>query len=130
MVTEFSTDTVLVELARCLALFPNLHTIQMLVTPGVKKKDVDDAFRGHRYPSVRTVIVPALAHSVLDCCPDLRSVTFNQEAPADFIDFFAKHSPKLETLCGLARLDYQKDLQSKQHCSHPVIVLILKCKYF
>jgi len=67
---EHSIRNVLRELARCLALMPNLKTLQY---HGVHLDHVSaGAFLGYSYPSIRTVVGCNL--SLLPACPEIRHV--------------------------------------------------------
>ncbi|KAF8633193.1 hypothetical protein AX15_001490 [Amanita polypyramis BW_CC] len=83
LITPSSVDTVLAELAPCLALMPNLCTVQLLVPfhlirfPGRRSLvDVSNlletAFSGYRFPSVRRIVLPFSAQPILGCFPEAR----------------------------------------------------------
>ncbi|GLB36726.1 hypothetical protein LshimejAT787_0310130 [Lyophyllum shimeji] len=77
VITDYSCEGVIEEFARCLALFKNLKTIQIL---RASEKQAPDAMRfwrtfaNLRFPSVRTLAVPRYASDILQCCPGARFV--------------------------------------------------------
>jgi len=85
LITPYSADTVLEELARCLALMPNLHTVQIIYylcnffLPGRRGVvDITDlyrnAFAGHRYSSVRRIALSLDGGALLPCFPEARQI--------------------------------------------------------
>ncbi|KAK2459758.1 hypothetical protein APHAL10511_008190 [Amanita phalloides] len=96
LITPFSADTVLAELARCLALMPNLHTVQITnfhryisttsdrrhYGRGVSITELyRDAFLGYRFPSVQRIVLPLSAKVLLPCFPEARIVYMNEQSP-------------------------------------------------
>src|SRR6266446_1642056 len=75
LVTEYSVDTVLAELARCIALFPNLHTVQFNFRLSYHKRHhVENAFKAYQYPSIRNVFICPVSIMFLRACPEARFV--------------------------------------------------------
>ena len=83
LITCYSTDTVPSELARCMALMENLHTVQILShhhfvhLPGRRgqiavSKLLEDAFAGYRFPSVRRIVLSPWESALLPCFPEVR----------------------------------------------------------
>jgi hypothetical protein len=89
LIVRFSAETVLPELARCFALMPNLQTIQILdiwwwercyemyKNGRCCKPIFEKAFAGYVFPSVRNVMLPSAAISLLKCFPKARMVYLN-----------------------------------------------------
>ena len=75
LVTGYSADTVLAELARCIALFPNLHTVQLNFRLGGVKRRVDNPFKTYRYPSIKNAYVCPMSTMILKACPEARIVS-------------------------------------------------------
>ncbi|KDR68727.1 hypothetical protein GALMADRAFT_231053 [Galerina marginata CBS 339.88] len=77
-VTKYSGDAVLEELARCMTLFPQLHTVKLLTLNDSKwtwniTAASNKAFSKYSYPQVRTVIVaPATPNALIRSCPRAR----------------------------------------------------------
>jgi hypothetical protein len=76
---DYLFDTVLSGLARCLGLFPNLHTIQLDVALGSRRslvKVFERTFKKYSYPQIRNVYVTPVSESLLASCPNARRVAF------------------------------------------------------
>ena len=76
-----SIKTVLLELARCLSLFPNLHTVQLDIFPtsvrrinGPMEGIFEETFKNYSYPQIRNVFVTASSVSFLASCPQAKRV--------------------------------------------------------
>ncbi|KAG6910647.1 hypothetical protein DXG01_009157 [Tephrocybe rancida] len=111
--TEFSSDTVMEEFSRCLQLFKNLHTIQILVW-GYDvdiEKDLRKAFRGVSLPSVRTLVFPPFAAPLLGACCNARII----ECSGDFVGESTLNEvvaacPLVELVRGFGNIDYHKNM--------------------
>lgn len=100
------------ELARCFALMPNLQTVQILdiwwweqcyemyKNGRCCKPIFEKAFDGYVFPSVRNIILPSAAISLLKCFPEVRMVylkdTPKPEIHAEFVQSVAEHCPLVE----------------------------------
>ncbi|KDR77400.1 hypothetical protein GALMADRAFT_404872 [Galerina marginata CBS 339.88] len=81
-VTDFSIASVLLELARCMTLFPNLHVVKLGISPSTPStsynnplyKSAKRAISGYSYPQIEVVSLSQAAYPLLFCCPNLRSV--------------------------------------------------------
>ncbi|KAF8639395.1 hypothetical protein AX17_001520 [Amanita inopinata Kibby_2008] len=83
-ITPHCTDTVIAELARCLAVMPNLHTVQLLdmfSSAYVRRRGFNkrsnlyrEAFSAYTFPSVRRIVLPWNAYTLLSCFPEVRRV--------------------------------------------------------
>ena len=81
VIVDYSWEEVLSELQRCLALFANLHTVQLVsewlhyqrrltfVSPFQHK------FKKRQYPQIRNVCVSSSTSKFLACCPNARCLT-------------------------------------------------------
>ncbi|KAF8972519.1 hypothetical protein BDZ97DRAFT_1781415 [Flammula alnicola] len=69
LVVEYSVETVLQELARCIAQFPNLHTVQLNFAFNVTALKLTKTFTPYKYPQIRNVSI------ILPSCPGVRRVT-------------------------------------------------------
>ncbi|KAK2462993.1 hypothetical protein APHAL10511_004980 [Amanita phalloides] len=86
MISGYSGYKVLREFARCLALMPNLRTIQIidiLDCPsreyiGVRENTFKKAFKSYTFPSITHVILSPRAHGLFHCFPNARRVYLNQ----------------------------------------------------
>jgi hypothetical protein len=104
IVTEYSVDTVLAELARCIALFPNLHTVQLHFRfTRERRHRVADAFKSYQYPSIRNVFMCPMSFIFLCACPRVRFVApiqWNNVSwwSRDVFEKALKECPALEVL--------------------------------
>jgi hypothetical protein len=85
---QYSIETVLAELARCLSLFPNLHTVQIDVflrfrRRGSKRRSLkeifEQTFKNHSYPQIRNVFVMFFSESFIASCPQARRIGFTRK---------------------------------------------------
>ena len=76
---DYSAKTVLAELARCLSLFENLHTVQIDVNQAggdSLEKMFKQTFEGFSYPQIRNVFIMFSIASFVASCPQARRVGF------------------------------------------------------
>jgi hypothetical protein len=77
--TRYKASTILPAFANCLAVLPNLHTIQVVHANTQMTTAIKTAFKGHTFLSVRTVVVPSCAHEILRRCPGVEDLTCNKD---------------------------------------------------
>ena len=80
---EYSIETVLGELARCLNLLPNLHTVQIDVASSSRRRRslgeiFQQSFKEYSYPQIRNIFVMFLSVSFVASCPQARRVGFTR----------------------------------------------------
>ncbi|KAJ3517117.1 hypothetical protein NLJ89_g707 [Agrocybe chaxingu] len=69
-VLEHSFESVMEELARCISLFPNLHTVQLHIKAPYKCRSfMSNVFKQYTYPQIRIVSVNWLGSLFMDSCP-------------------------------------------------------------
>ncbi|KDR77413.1 hypothetical protein GALMADRAFT_245606 [Galerina marginata CBS 339.88] len=79
-VRDYSTPTVLAELARCMALFPHLHAVKLGIFPSKFERSdklytlARNAFSLYSYPRVEVAILSRAAYPLLRSCPSVKSV--------------------------------------------------------
>ncbi|KDR79821.1 hypothetical protein GALMADRAFT_153580 [Galerina marginata CBS 339.88] len=131
---DYSTPTVLAELARCIALFPNLRLVKLNVSSSKRKTDkldtaVGKAFSSYLYPQVDQAFVSKSAIAFLRCCPSLRL--------ANLMDYGIRRSsdyglamrlkgscPRLENLMmGIGEVDCKETLQAFPNLREVTLVL-------
>lgn len=98
VLTRFQTHSVLPAFSKCLSILPNVHTIQILHAHSAMTTALKDAFRGHTFPSVKTIFLPEQAHEVLRCCPNLRKVVCIQGSGSKLVTAIAKAAKHVEEL--------------------------------
>ena len=115
LITPYSADTVLMELARCMALMKNLHTVQISSYSSVIRlprqrftqisKLYKAAFAGHRFPSVRHIALNSSQEfELLPCFPEARQVYMSLvNSPMEWewywMDFALEQVKKLALHC-------------------------------
>jgi hypothetical protein len=99
---SYCYDRVLAELARCLALFPNLHTLQVL---GLREEITYRVFKGLTFPQIRTLVVPSPGHYILAACPNVKDVTCIGGCPEAFWRTLFAHCPNVVSLGDFGRTD-------------------------
>ena len=87
---EYSIDTVLPELARCLCLFSNLHTVQIDLNLNSKNSIskggrslgniFEQTFKKFLYPQILNVFVTLFSVSFVASCPHARRVGFTRNS--------------------------------------------------
>ncbi|KAF8816618.1 hypothetical protein BYT27DRAFT_7076565 [Phlegmacium glaucopus] len=122
---EYSFDTVLAELARCLSLFPNLHTIQVDVISRSRSRSwlanksslnkqsfggiFKQTFKSYSYPQIRNVFVMSISKPLIASCPEatrvgsiISTVGSMPLEPSDLLCSLIDTCPRLEVLdeCG------------------------------
>jgi len=93
-ITDFSINSVLVELGRCFSLFPNLHTVKLDMHISSRRWDmvVANGFEKYTYPSIHHVILARRAYPLLLSCPNVKSVQCISNATTTEL---LKYLPKL-----------------------------------
>ena len=76
---KYSFTTVLAELARCLSLFQNLHTVQIdgdsNSGSGSRRREIfEQTFKKYTYPQIRNVFVTDFSAIFIASCPQARRV--------------------------------------------------------
>jgi hypothetical protein len=106
---------------RCLALFPNLCTIQLLHNSRRVEDSMATSFKGTVFPSVRSVNFECLSELFLSSFPEARYVSFvgNNLGPYRFaVDVLNKCIglfPKVQVLRGFEEIGHRLLLQSKSY---------------
>jgi len=107
---ENSAKAVLAELARCLSLFSNLHTVQIDVVRSYGRENqvsfeeiFEQTFKKYSYPQIRNVFVMFLSVSFVGSCPQARRVGFtrNNSMTKSCVETILGKCPHLEELEGL-----------------------------
>ena len=113
---QYSAKTVVAELARCLSLLPNLHTVQIDVTFGFKRsllKNFERSFKGYSYPQIRNVFIMSESYSFIASCPQARRVgstnTQRLSMTRSCVDIIIKNCPHLEALEDFGELNWRAD---------------------
>ncbi|KDR68761.1 hypothetical protein GALMADRAFT_231112 [Galerina marginata CBS 339.88] len=105
-VVEDSAGRVLPELARCITLLPNLHTVQFdFRIDIIIFNKARNAFMAYRYPQIRTACLAASAYFFIACCPNLRRVmSLNNLPRVGLLENVIQHCPQVEVVAPLFAL--------------------------
>ena len=96
-----STVTILPAWVRAIEALPNLHTLQITGTHRRISTLLENAFKGHVFPQVRTIALPSHAHHILRCCPEVkRVICINRLDSRSLISAIAKRCKKVEEVQG------------------------------
>ena len=100
-ITRYRMDAILPSFANCLQSLPNLQTLELShVHQGMTTK-VKKAFEGVAIPSIRTVVLPTVAHHILRSCPNVEDVTCTDEDGSRLLGTIASNCPKVERISGM-----------------------------
>ncbi|KDR68760.1 hypothetical protein GALMADRAFT_146102 [Galerina marginata CBS 339.88] len=103
IVADFA-ETVLPELGRCIALLPNLHTVQFDFRLDINEfPESRNALVSNRYPQIQTACLSASAYFFIACCPNLRHVMAHNYFPirVGLLEIVVQHCPQVEVLAPL-----------------------------
>ena len=101
---EYSAKTVFPELARCLSLFQNLHTVQIDVDFISRRSPLMEifkqTFKKYSYPQIRNVFIMPISLSFVASCPQVRRIGFTRNCSmSDWsLEIILRHCPHLEVL--------------------------------
>ncbi|KAJ3517114.1 hypothetical protein NLJ89_g708 [Agrocybe chaxingu] len=110
-ILEYSATTVLEELARCIALLPNLHTVQLSYTLNFHSRQfLDELFGKYNYPQVRTACLANSAAQFLRSCPNVCRLSAYMNEAWDGYTNEIFLPPSLEIL---GMIPFQRDAISK-----------------
>ena len=113
-VGNYSIKNVLAELARCLSLFPNLHTVQIVVCTKSRLRSLGEifehTFEKYSYPQIRNVFVVYLSVSFVASCPQARRIGLMQSVfkpmYGSYLQPILRNCPQLEVLEDLGGLNW------------------------
>ena len=99
---SYFARNVLRELARCLAMFPNLHTLKLDLSIDGLDRAITYGFSPYKsFPQIRSVIMPTACYDLLKYCPGVRYVyNVRQKVLSDHDAFIlADFCPLIENIC-------------------------------
>ncbi|KDR68728.1 hypothetical protein GALMADRAFT_146075 [Galerina marginata CBS 339.88] len=99
-IKDYSSHSVLEELARCMAVFPNLHTVKLLVlVDPLNAFDTEKIFAKHSYPQIRTAMVSTRGFPLLRSCPGVQFAYSTEDCKTGHLTRVMLHScPLLQNL--------------------------------
>ena len=138
---QYAIETVLAELARCLSLFSNLHTVQIDVVPSSERRRssgeiVEQTFKNYSYPQIRNVFVTFFSVFFIASCPQARHIGYTRHwrMPRSWLQTILGNCPHLEVLEDFAEVFWTPDtckraflnLYPSRHCIEVPTIHILK----
>jgi hypothetical protein len=136
---EYSIETVLAELARCLSLFPNLHTVQIDVISSFRRRSqrrlgsageiFEQTFKKYSYPQIRNVFVMSSSVSFVASCPQARRVGLARYYYSSWSMSRSCVQNILELLCNCPHLEVLEDsdlvFRTSEDCERALLYLFL-----
>lgn len=98
--TRCNDKVVLPLFASCLAMLPNLHTLQIMHAHSQMMTPIKVAFENKRLPQIRTIILPDCAHHLLRSCPEVRDVSCNEDGGSRLLGAIQKACRNVEVVHG------------------------------
>jgi hypothetical protein len=90
------TEAILETFVKCLTVLPNLHTLEVTSIGTKYSQPLRKALNGIKFPQIRTLVLPSMAHCLLPHCPNLNDLTCTPFCPDEgFIESLAAGKQKL-----------------------------------
>jgi hypothetical protein len=90
------TEAIVETFVRCLAVLPNLHTLEVISMGAQLSQYLRKALNGVELPQIRTLVLPSMAHCLLPHCPNLDDLTCTPFSPnKEFVESLAIGKQKL-----------------------------------
>ena len=129
-ICQYSIKTVLTELARCLSLFPNLHTVQIdvrsstAISASICGEILEKTFKKYSFPQIRNVFVMIFSVSFLASSPEVRRVGLGRYRSMSRLSLqtIASNCPHLEVLEDFGDVFWTSDACE---CAYPSITVFL-----
>ena len=99
-VSRYRMDAILPAFVKCLQSLPNLHTLELCHVHQEMTTKLRLAFEKIKLPSIRTVVLPTIAHHILRSCPNVEDVTCNVGDGSQILGTIAGNCPKVERISG------------------------------
>lgn len=80
----------------------NLKTVHVYFAQADSASMINEAFRGCVFGSVEKVVVPAQAHAILKCCPNVKEVVCTQGKGSQVVSALQTKCKKVEVLEGVS----------------------------
>ena len=97
-ITRYRMDAIVPAFASCLQSLPNLHTLELChIHEGMATK-TKKVFKGVAIPSIRTVVLPTVAHHILRSCPNVEDVTCSYGDGSPILGAIASKCPKVKRI--------------------------------
>lgn len=99
-ITRYRMDAILPTFTNCLQSLPNLHTLELCHVHQEMTTKLKRAFEGATVPSIRTVVIPTIAHHLLGSCPNVEDVTCNSGDGSQILGTIMSKCPKVVRISG------------------------------
>jgi hypothetical protein len=99
-ITRYRMDMILPAFANCLRSLPNIHTLELCHVNQEMTTRLKEAFDGVTMPSIRTIVMPAIAHHILRSCPNVEDVTCTVGDGSQILGTIASNCPRVERISG------------------------------
>lgn len=99
-ISRYRMDTILPAFVDCVKSLPNLHTLELCHVHHWMTTKLRSAFEGTVVPSIRTVVLPTIAHHLLASCPNVEDVTCNVGDGSQILGTIASKCPKVTRISG------------------------------
>jgi len=99
-ITRYRMDIILPAFASCLRSLPNLHTLELCHVHQEMTTKLKKAFEGVMISSIRTVVLPTIAHHILRSCPNVEDVTCAVGDGSQIVGTIASKCPRVERISG------------------------------
>ena len=100
-VSRYRMDTILPAFVNCLQSLPSLHALELCHVHQEMTTKLKLAFEGTKMPSIRTIVLPTIAHHILRSCPNVEDVTCNVGDGSQILGTIATSCPKVERISGM-----------------------------
>ena len=94
--TRYQVKKTLPAFVNALEMLPNLHTLRICHAHSQLSTHLKDAFEGHVFPQIMTVVLPSCAHNILRSCPNVTDVTNIEEDGTKLAGAICKECPQVE----------------------------------
>jgi hypothetical protein len=100
--TRYKANKILPAFVNALEMLPNLHTLRICHAHSQISTYLKNAFEGHVFPQITTVVLPSCAHNILRSCPNVRDVTSVEEDGIKLAGAICRECPRVERVANFA----------------------------
>ena len=121
--TRYQVEKTLRLFTDALALLPNLHTLRICHAHSQLTTSLNNAFEGHVFPQITTIVLPSCAHNILRSCPNVKDIENIEGDGTQLAGAICKECPRVERLANFS-------VTALKSMSLPVVPLVLKLMIF
>jgi hypothetical protein len=104
--TRYQVKKILPAFVNALEMLPNLHTLRICHAHSQISTYLKNAFEGHVFPQIKTVVLPSCAHNILRSCPNVKDVTNIEEDGTKLAGAICRECPQVERVANFGVTDY------------------------